>query len=152
MKRALILLLILALSLSLCGCEIVDTVLDAIAPTDPDSLAPGRMVMELSVKMSPADPKMERYYRSQERVEEILNMLKAMDTGIPPESEPSLQGGIYYEITLHYTNGDTQNYYLLNLDFLRRGDEPWADIVGAEALEFVNYLKAHPGDEIPETT
>lgn len=141
MKRTVVFLSLTAFVLLCCGCGL-------LSPTPPDTGAPpGRMVMEISIRLMPENLDTQWHYHTQQRVAEILTMLREMGTGDEPEQTPSLNSGlVYYQITVHYSNGDQQSYYLLSSNHLQTEDGKWVDITPEDYQAFAQFLRSNPED------
>ena len=146
-RTALVLLLILLLTLTACG--------GGDAPIT-DGTGPGRMVRRIEVAIHPADTDFSRTYVTQENMNELLALLRAMETADYPGTEPDLGGGqSYYAATVTFANGEQSVYYLLGHTYLRLGDNPWCLIDSDLSRQFVDFVRSHPTDDgsvIIETT
>lgn len=145
-KIALILALILLLTLSACGGK---------KPV-PSGTGPGRMVRRIEVALHPEDENFDRTYVTQENMNELLALLRAMQTDVAPETEPDLEGGqSYYTATVTFANGEQSVYYLLGHTYLRLGDDDWCLIDSKLSRQFSEFLHDRPSDDgsvVIETT
>ena len=147
MKRktiALTLLLTLLLGLTACGG-------DSPAPA---GTGPGRMVRRIEIAIHPADDAFARIYVTQENMNELLSLLRGMETDVRPETEPDIDGGqVLYTATVTFANGEQSVYYLLGHTYMRLGDNPWCIIDSDLSMKFSKFIREHPSDETaPETT
>ena len=141
MKRktiALLLLVTLILGLTACGGE---------KPL-PTGTGPGRMVRRIEIAIHPADAAFERVYVTQENMNELLSLLRGMETDVHPETEPDIDGGqVLYTATVTFANGEQSVYYLLGHTYLRLGDNPWC-VIGTElSRKFTDFIREHPSDD-----
>ena len=135
---AIILSLLLVLSLCACGTE--------EPPLNPSG--PGRMVRRIEVAIHPADPDFDRTYVTQENMNELLSLLRGMETDKRPETEPDIDGGQnYYTATITFANGEQSVYYLLGHTYLRLGDDPWCLIDSNLSRKFSEFIRTHPTDD-----
>ena len=128
------------LALSLCGCR---------QPEPPvSSSGPGRMVRRIEVAVQPEDESFRRVYVTQENMNELLALLRSMETGDVPETEPDINGGqTCYTATVTFANGEQSVYYLLGHSYLRLGDEDWCQVDTKLSVQFTEFLKARPSDD-----
>ena len=144
MKKSLFLIclsLLLALGLSACGEE---------APPAETADGPGRMVRSIEVAIHPADSAFDRTYVTQENMNEMLTLLRSMETTDYPDTEPDINGGqSYYTATITFANGQQSVYYLLGHTYLRLGQEDWCVVNSEQAKAFNTFLRDHPSDESP---
>lgn len=153
MKKQMLMLsaLIAAVSL-LAGCGLVDLLPDMTVAQE----IPHLMVRSAQVVMHPRDPEFERCYQTQENLNELLNLLREIDSGDEPEEEPELgDGQTYYTVTVTYASGETREYHLLGYRFLKVGNEPWIMIKHEDAMRFNQFIRDHPSDDgsyVPPTT
>ena len=136
---ALLLILTLLLGLTACGGD-----------DEPEitGTGPGRMIRRIEVAIHPEDADYARTYVTQENMNQVLSMLRAMQTDSRPETEPDIDGGqTLYTVTATFANGEQSVYHLLGHTFLRLGDDDWCVIDPERSEEFVRYLLAHPTDE-----
>ena len=82
MKRKTIALLLAALMLTLTACGGRDPV--------PAGTGPGRMVRRIEIAIHPEDAAFERVYVTQENMNELLTLLRGMETDVRPETEPDI--------------------------------------------------------------
>ena len=78
--------LILVLMLLLTGCG-------PSAPTIENASGPGRMVRRIEVSIHPEDPAYARTYVTQENMNELLSLLRSMQSDEEPQEEPDPNGG-----------------------------------------------------------
>ena len=136
---ALLLILTLLLGLTACGGD-----------DEPEitGTGPGRMIRRIEIAIHPEDAAYARTYVTQENMNQVLSMLRAMQTDSRPETEPDIDGGqTLYTVTATFANGEQSVYHLLGHTFLRLGDDDWCVIDPERSEEFVRYLLAHPTDE-----
>lgn len=157
MKKQIIRLLSLMLAIAmLSGCGLVDELAAQLAPDETRRSAPGLMVQQIDVCITPKDPDFERHYQTQENLTAALTLLREMVTADIPEEEPRLgDGQTYYTITATYAGGEQQSYYLLGYRYLKVGDDPWCEISFDSAMGFSQFLRDHQSDDgsyIPPTT
>ncbi len=147
MKRKIALLfLILALLLTACGGK---------EPPLSTGNGPGRMVRKIEVSAQPEDPSLARTYVTQQNMNELLAILRALENAETPEQEPEMEGQSFYTVTATFANGQQSVYYLLSGTYLRLGDNPWCVITAEQAERFTGFLHSHPTDDgsvPPETT
>ena len=148
MRKIVCLSLALSLLLSLSGCSLLDHFLAQAAPNNPEeNVVPGRMVSKIEIDLYPLDSDFHRCYTRQEKMSSVLQMLRGMDTNQQTEQEPDLNGGqSYYTITATYSNGNHQIYYLLGLQYMRKGDEPWCEIDCEKVMELNQFIRDNPSD------
>lgn len=140
-QRRTILVLLLSLTLALTACGRADT------PHVPGT-GPGRMVRRIEVTLQPEDPDLARTYVTQVNMNDLLALLRSMETQDYPETEPDLQSGqSYYCATVTFSNGEQTVYYLLGHTYLRLGDNPWCLIDSSMSRKFVEFIRAHPSDD-----
>ena len=141
MKRKNILLLLilsLVLSLTACGGE----------PPVTNGTGPGRMVRRIEVAIHPQDDRLSRTYVTEENMNDLLTLLRAMSTKNYPETEPDIESGqTYYTVTVTFANGEQSVYYLLGHTYLRMGSEPWCLIDRDLSLRFTEFLRTRPSDD-----
>lgn len=138
-KIALLLILTLLLGLTACGGD-----------DEPEitGTGPGRMIRRIEVAIHPEDAAYARTYVTQENMNQVLSMLRAMQTDSRPETEPDIDGGqTLYTVTATFANGEQSVYHLLGHTFLRLGSDDWCVIDPERSEEFVRYLLANPTDE-----
>ena len=136
---ALLLILTLLLGLTACGGD-----------DEPEitGTGPGRMIRRIEIAIHPEDAAYARTYVTQENMNQVLSMLRAMQTDSRPETEPDINGGqTLYTVTATFANGEQSVYHLLGHTFLRLGDDDWCVIDPERSEEFVRYLLANPTDE-----
>ena len=139
MKRKM-LALVLALMLVLSGCG-GDT-------PHTEGTGSGRMVRRIEVAILPADPDFSRIYVTQENMNELLALLRSMNSEEKPEQTPDLDGGqSYYTATVTFANGQQSVYYLLGHTYLRLGEEDWSVVDTELSLRFVEFIRSHPTDD-----
>ena len=146
MKKRMIALM-LVLSVLLCGCG-------GNAPKE-SSGTPGRMVQSIRVAIHPEDPDFARVYETQENMNDLLALLRSMQTNDVPAEEPDIEGGqSLFTVTVTFANGQQSVYYLLGHTYLRLGQEDWCVVPAEQAKEFNTFLRDHPSDDSPtaETT
>ena len=140
-RTALALLLVLLLTLSACGGR---------ETTITNGTGPGRMVRRIEIAIHPADADFVRTYVTQENMNEMLTLLRAMETTDSPDTEPDINGGqSYYTATITFANGEQSVYYLLGHTYLRLGQEDWCVVNSEQAKAFNTFLRDHPSDESP---
>lgn len=141
--------LILVLMLLLTGCG-------PSAPRIENTSGPGRMVRRIEVSIHPEDPAYARTYVTQENMNELLSLLRSMQTDDEPQEEPDTDGGqILYTATVTFANGQQSTYCLLGHTYLRLGNEDWCVIDTDLSMQFCQFLLDHPSDDTiipPETT
>lgn len=147
-KKSIALLLILTLLLGLTACGGDD---------EPETIGtgPGRMIRRIEIAIQPEDADYARTYVTQENMNQVLTMLRGMQTDSRPEKDPDINGGqSLYTVTATFANGEQNVYYLLGHTYLRLGDDDWCLIDPERSEEFVRFLLAHPTDDTPanETT
>ena len=138
MKKILCILLSVILCLSLAACGDEEPV---------SSGGPGRMVRSIQVSIHPADERFDRTYVTQENMNALLTLLRAMETDTPPESDPDLEGQTYYTATVTFANGQQSVYYLVSYTYMRLGGDPWCLVDPDLAMKFNQFLKEHPSDD-----
>ena len=120
------------------------------------SSGPGRMVRRIEVAIHPEDPAFDRTYVTQQNMNELLALLRSMETTDYPETEPDLDGGqSYYTATVTFANGEQSVYYLLGHTYLRLGDDDWCLIDSKLSRQFSEFLHDRPSDDgsvVIETT
>ena len=135
---AVALTILLLLSLCACGRE---------TPPRNDS-APGRMVRRIEVAIHPQDPRFDRTYVTQENMNELLGLLRSMETEVFPETEPDPEGGqSLYTATVTFANGEQSVYQLLGHTYLQLGDNPWCVISTELSMKFSKFILEHPSDD-----
>lgn len=135
---ALLLILTLLLGLTACGGDEPEVI----------GTGPGRMIRRIEIAIHPEDADYARTYVTQENMNQVLSMLRAMQTDSRPETEPDIDGGqTLYTVTATFANGEQSVYHLLGHTFLRLGDDDWCVIDPERSEEFVRYLLANPTDE-----
>lgn len=136
------------LLLTLCACS------DEEPPVT--SSGPGRMVRRIEVAIHPEDADFDRVYVTQENMNELLSLLRSMETDEEPEQEPDLEGGqTYYTATVTFANGEKSVYHLLGHSYLRLGDEDWCVVDPKLSLQFSEFIRNRPTDDgsvVIETT
>ena len=131
---------VLILLLLLTGCN-------SDAPHS-EGTGPGRMVRRIEVAIHPEDADFSRTYVTQENMNQLLSLLRAMQTDTAPEQAPDLDGGqSYYTATVTFANGQQSIYYLLGHTYLRLGQEDWCVIDTALSLKFSEFIRSHPSDD-----
>ena len=139
MKKRMIALM-LVLSVLLCGCG-------GDAPKA-SSGAPGRMVQIIEVAIHPQDPEFARVYETQENMNDLLALLRSMQTNDVPAEEPDIEGGqSLFTVTVTFANGQQSVYYLLGRTYLRLGDNPWCTITLEQSMRFTDFIHTHPSDD-----
>lgn len=132
------LLLTLLLLLSGCGNGTPHT----------DGTGPGRMVRRIEVAIHPEDPDFARTYVTQENMNELLALLRSMQTDVEPEREPDVSDGQnLYTATVTFANGQQSVYYLLGHTYLRLGEEDWCVIDTELSRQFSEFIRSHPSDD-----
>lgn len=133
------LLLTLALALGACGGSKTPQV---------GGSTPGRMVRRIEIASHPEDDEFLRTYVTQENMNELLGLLRSMETDEAPLAEPDLNGSqSYYTATVTFANGQQSIYYLMGQTYLRLGDNPWCVIDSDRFLKFRTYIREHPSDD-----
>ena len=138
-KRLLALIALLLLTLTACGLD---------SPPVSNPSGPGRMVRRIEVSAQSAGGELDRVYVTQENMNDLLALLRAMETDEIPLSEPDINGGqSYYTATVTFANGEQTVYHLLGHTYLRRGDGDWCVIDPEMSMQFVRFLQNHPTDD-----
>ena len=138
LRKRFALLLVLTLLLSGCGNETPHT----------EGTGPGRMVRRIEVAIHPDDPDFARTYVTQENMNELLALLRSMQTDVVPEREPDVDGGQnLYTATVTFANGQQSVYYLLGHTYLRLGEEDWCVIDTELSRQFSEFIRSHPSDD-----
>lgn len=139
-RKRIVLVLLVALLLTACGGR--DT-----TPVE-EGVGPGRLIRRIDVALHPLDPNFTRTYVTQENMNELLSLLRNMETDKYPDWEPDLlDGQSYYSATVTYANGDQTVYYLLGHTYLRLGDNPWCLVDRDQSKQFVEFIRSHPTDD-----
>ena len=108
------------------------------------------MVRRIEVAIHPDDPDFARTYVTQENMNELLALLRSMQTDVEPEREPDVDGGQnLYTATVTFANGQQSVYCLLGHTYLRLGDEDWCIIDTNLARHFSQFILDHPSDDTP---
>ena len=142
MKKRMIALM-LVLSILLCGCG-GDTPKES-------SGAPGRMVRTIEVAIHPQDPEFSRVYETQENMNDLLSLLRSMQTDEIPAEEPDIDGGqSLFTVTVTFANGQQSVYYLLGHTYLRNSDGDWCIIDNSQSMAFNRFLRERPSDDLHE--
>ena len=142
MKKRMIALM-LVLSVLLCGCG-GDT-------PKTSSGAPGRMVQSIRVAIHPDDPDFARVYETQENMNDLLALLRSMQTDDVPSEEPDIEGGqSLFIVTVTFANGQQSVYYLLGHTYLRNSDGDWCIIDNSQSMAFNQFLRERPSDDLSE--
>ena len=142
MKKRMIALM-LVLSVLLCGCG-GDT-------PKASSGAPGRMVQSIRVAIHPDDPDFARVYETQENMNDLLALLRSMETDDVPAEEPDIEGGqSLFTVTVTFANGQQSVYYLLGHTYLRNSDGDWCIIAREQSMAFNQFLRERPSDDLSE--
>ena len=148
LRKITALILSVLLSLSLCACG------EKEPPVS--SSGPGRMVRRIEVAIHPEDEAFDRVYVTQENMNELLSLLRSMETDEAPETEPDIDGGqTYYTATVTFANGEKSVYYLLGHSYLRLGSEDWCVVDPKLSVQFSEFLRTRPSDDgsvVIETT
>lgn len=141
MKRErILLLLILTLLLGLTACGGDEPVATGTGP--------GRMVRRIEIAIHPEDDAFSRIYVTQENMNDLLTLLRAMNTKNYPETDPDIDGGqTYYTATVTYANGEQSIYYLLGHTYLRLGNDPWCLIDNDLSRQFSEFIHTRPSDD-----
>ena len=143
-RTALALLLVLLLTLSACGGR---------EATITNGTGPGRMVRRIEIAIHPADADFVRTYVTQENMNEMLTLLRAMETTDYPDTEPDINGGqSYYTATITFANGEQSVYYVLGHTYLRNSDGDWCIIDLDQSMAFNQFLQERPSDNVPAPT
>ena len=142
MKKRMIALM-LVLSVLLCGCG-------GNAPKE-SSGTPGRMVQSIRVAIHPEDPDFARVYETQENMNDLLALLRSMQTNDVPAEEPDIEGGqSLFTVTVTFANGQQSVYYLLGHTYLRNSDGDWCIIDNSQSMAFNQFLRERPSDDLSE--
>ena len=142
MKKRMIALM-LVLSVLLCGCG-------GNTPKE-SSGAPGRMVKTIEVAIHPDDPDFARVYETQENMNDLLALLRGMETDDVPAEEPDIEGGqSLFTVTVTFANGQQSVYYLLGHTYLRNSDGDWCIIDNSQSMAFNRFLRERPSDDLSE--
>ena len=137
--KFLCILLMLMLSVLLCGCG-------GNTPKE-SSGAPGRMVRTIEVAIHPDDPDFARVYETQENMNDLLALLRSMETDDIPAEEPDIEGGqSLFTVTVTFANGQQSVYYLLGHTYLRNSDGDWCIIDNSQSMAFNQFLRERPSD------
>ena len=140
-----ILALVMVLSILLCGCG-DDT-------PKSDSGTPGRMVRSIEVAIQPENPEYDRVYQTQENMNDLLTLLRSMESDNVPNQEPDLHDGqSLYTITATFANDQQSVYYVLGHTYLRNSDGDWCIIDREQSMDFNQFLQDRPSDNIPAPT
>lgn len=139
MKKTLLALVILAAIVTFSACE-------TIVP-EPDNAIPNRMVSQIAITAEPEDSSMIRSYADQEQLSPIMRMLRDMDTGEAPKTNPQQRGEqISYTITVTYSNGTTNAYTILDNRYLRVGDGAWCESEPEKIEELIAFIRDNPNE------
>lgn len=140
LRKITALVLSVLLIFSLCGCGEKEPPIS--------SSGPGRMVRRIEVAIHPEDEAFDRVYVTQENMNELLSLLRSMQTTEEPETEPDIEGGqTYYTATVTFANGEKSVYYLLGHSYLRLGDEDWCVVDPKLSLKFSEFIRTRPTDD-----
>ena len=138
LKKRIALLLILMFLLSGCGNDTPHA----------DGTGPGRMVRRIEVAIHPEDPDFARTYVTQENMNELLSILRSMQTDVEPEHQPDVDDGQnLYTATVTFANGQQSVYYLLGHTYLRLGEEDWCVIDTELSRQFSEFIRSHSSDD-----
>ena len=137
--------LVMLLSILLCGCG-DDT-------PKSDSGAPGRMVRRIEVAIQPENPEYDRVYQTQENMNDLLTLLRSMESENVPNQEPDLHDGqSLYTITATFANDQQSVYYVLGHTYLRNSNGDWCIIDRDQSMAFNQFLRERPSDDGPTGT
>ncbi len=141
-RERIAILLVMLLALTACGGK---------QPT-PTGTGPGRMVRRIEVAIHPADTDFDRVYVTQENMNELLGLLRGMETDVYPDAEPDIDGGqSLYTATVTFANGEQSVYYLLGHTYLRLGDNPWCVIDPELSRRFSEFIRERSSDDASVT-
>lgn len=127
-----------AVVMLLCGCS--------FGGPEPTITAPSRMVIRADIAFSPSNPDFERAYTNQDTLDQLLQLLRSIQTVEYPEVTPDLAGGqSYYTITITYANGRVGEYHLLGHSWLQMGGV-WCRVSNQDALKFNEFIKDNPSE------
>ena len=136
-KRMIALMLMLSVLLWGCGNDTPKA----------DNGAPGRMVKTIEVAIHPQDPEFARVYETQENMNDLLSLLRGMETDDVPAEEPDIEGGqSLFTVTVTFANGQQSVYYLLGHTYLRNSDGDWCIIDNSQSMAFNQFLRERPSD------
>lgn len=140
LRKITALVLSVLLIFGLCGCGEKEPPIS--------SSGPGRMVRRIEVAIHPEDEAFDRVYVTQENMNELLSLLRSMETDEEPEKEPDIKGGqTYYTATVTFANGEKSVYYLLGHSYLRLGDEDWCVIDSKLSRQFSEFIRTRQSDD-----
>ena len=138
MRKAIIFALLVSMAFALCGCD-----LHPQAPSDHGA----RVITAVTVIYKNGQLQTQRYYNTDQKMQQIMNYLRRIDPYGKPEEDPETASGSDFHIELSYSDGSRQHYRQKSDRFMQGADGIWRCIDSGKATRLSEILGRLPSDQ-----
>lgn len=117
---------------------------DSVSKHTPPALT--RVVTHIDIVSQQENVTIERHYNDQEKMESVLLYLRLLQPLYKPEIDPETIGGDVYEITLHYSDGQSRSYRQKAHRFISMDHRPWQTVDPEHAAGLYALMQHYPSD------
>ena len=105
-----------------------------------------RVVTHVDITSQQEQVPVHRHYNTPEKVESVLLYLRLLRPLYNPEIDPETVSGDVYEITLHYSDGQSRTYRQKAHRFISMDRRPWQTVDPKYAAGLYELLRYYPSD------